>query len=56
MMLGFSMVLPYVTGYLSTTLGFAASMVGLVLGLRTFSQQGLGVIGGSWRTIVATNR
>ena len=46
MMLGFSMVLPYVTGYLSTTLGFAASMVGLVLGLRTFSQQGLGVIGG----------
>ena len=46
MMLGFSMLLPYVTGYLSTTLGFAASMVGLVLGLRTFSQQGLGVIGG----------
>jgi MFS family permease len=46
MMLGFSMLLPYLTGYLSTTLGFAVWMVGLVLGLRTFSQQGLGVIGG----------
>ena len=45
-MLSFSMLMPYLTGYLSTALGFAAWMVGLVLGLRTFSQQGLGVIGG----------
>jgi MFS family permease len=45
-MLGFSMLMPYLTGYLSTTLGLAAWMVGLVLGLRTFSQQGLCMIGG----------
>jgi MFS family permease len=45
-MLGFSMLMPYLASYLSTTLGFAAWMVGLVLGLRTFSQQGLSVMGG----------
>src|ERR671915_2490625 len=46
-MTGFSMLMPYVTGYLTTTLGFAAWTAGLVLGLRTFSQQGLSVIGGT---------
>jgi MFS family permease len=45
--IGFYMLMPYLTGYLSTTLGFTTSMVGLVLGLRTFSQQGLYVIGGA---------
>ena len=46
-MTGFSMLMPYLTGYLTTTLGFAAWTAGLVLGLRTFSQQGLSVIGGT---------
>jgi MFS family permease len=46
-MTGFSMLMPYLTGYLTTTLGFAAWIAGLVLGLRTFSQQGLCVIGGT---------
>jgi MFS family permease len=46
-MTGFSMLMPYVTGYLTTTLGFAAWVAGLVLGLRTFSQQGMSVIGGT---------
>jgi MFS family permease len=46
-MTGFSMLMPYLTGYLTTTLGFAAWIAGLVLGLRTFSQQGLSVIGGT---------
>ena len=46
-MIGFSMLMPYLTGYLTTTLGFAAWVAGLVLGLRTFSQQGLSVIGGT---------
>jgi MFS family permease len=46
-MIGFSMLMPYLTGYLTTTLGFAAWVAGLVLGLRTFSQQGLYVIGGT---------
>ena len=46
-MIGFSMLMPYLTGYLTTTLGLAAWVAGLVLGLRTFSQQGLSVIGGT---------
>jgi MFS family permease len=46
-MTGFSMLMPYLTGYLTTTLGFAAWVAGLVLGLRTFSQQGMSVIGGT---------
>jgi MFS family permease len=46
-MMGFSMLMPYLTGYLTTTLGFAAWVAGLVLGLRTFSQQGMSVIGGT---------
>jgi MFS family permease len=46
-MTGFSMLMPYLTGYLTTTLGFAAWVAGLVLGFRTFSQQGMSVIGGT---------
>src|SRR5919109_4795470 len=46
-MTGFSMLMPYLTGYLTTTLGLAAWVAGLVLGLRTFSQQGMSVIGGT---------
>jgi MFS family permease len=46
-MIGFSMVMPYLTGYLTTMLGLAAWVAGLVLGLRTFSHQGLSVIGGT---------
>lgn len=46
-MTGFTMLMPYLAGYLTTTLGLAVWLVGLVLGLRTFSQQGLGIIGGT---------
>lgn len=45
--LGFYMVLPYLAVYLSGDLGFGAWAVGLVLGVRAFSQQGLFVVGGS---------
>ncbi len=45
--LGFYMVLPYLAVYLGGELGFAAWAVGLVLGVRAFSQQGLFVVGGS---------
>jgi MFS family permease len=45
--IGFYMLMPYLSSYLGNTLGFAAWMVGLVLGMRTFSQQGLYVIGGT---------
>ncbi|NHC47233.1 MFS transporter [Motilibacter sp. K478] len=44
---GFFMVLPYLSVHLSDDLGLAAASVGLALGLRTFSQQGLFVVGGT---------
>lgn len=44
---GFYAVLPYLAQHLGTGLGMAGWLVGLVLGLRTFSQQGLFVVGGA---------
>ncbi len=44
---GFYMVLPYLATHLTENLALAGAVVGLVLGLRTFSQQGLFVIGGT---------
>lgn len=44
---GFYAVLPYLAAHLGTGLGMTGWLVGLVLGLRTFSQQGLFVIGGT---------
>jgi hypothetical protein len=53
---GFFMVLPYSSVYLARDLGLAASVVGLALGLRTFSQQGLFVVGGLSLTATASSR
>ncbi|MGW0735269.1 MDR family MFS transporter [Streptomyces sp. NPDC002851] len=44
---GFFAVLPYLSDHLGGGLGLAGWLVGLVLGLRTFSQQGLFVVGGA---------
>ncbi|GAA4541409.1 MFS transporter [Pseudonocardia xishanensis] len=44
---GFYMVLPYLAVHLIDDLALAGGTVGLVLGLRTFSQQGLFVVGGA---------
>jgi MFS family permease len=44
---GFYAVLPFLAEHLGTAIGMAGWMVGFVLGLRTFSQQGLFVVGGS---------
>ncbi|MEV8020361.1 MFS transporter [Streptomyces sp. NPDC086554] len=44
---GFFAVLPYLADHLSGSLGLGGWLVGLVLGLRTFSQQGLFVVGGA---------
>lgn len=44
---GFFMVLPYLSVHLARDLGLAAAVVGLALGLRTFCQQGLFVVGGA---------
>ena len=45
--LGFYMLMPYLAGYLSGSLGLAAWAVGLVLGVRNFSQQGMFIVGGT---------
>lgn len=45
--LGFYMLMPYLAGHLSGDLGLAAWTVGLVLGVRNLSQQGLFLIGGT---------
>ena len=45
--LGFYMLMPYLAGYLAGPLGLAAWAIGLVLGVRNFSQQGMFIIGGT---------
>jgi MFS family permease len=44
---GFFAVLPFLAGHLGDAVGMAGWLVGFVLGLRTFSQQGLFVVGGA---------
>ncbi|MFZ3561801.1 MULTISPECIES: MFS transporter [unclassified Streptomyces] len=45
--LAFYMLMPYLAAHLSGALGLAAWAVGLVLGVRNFSQQGMFLIGGT---------
>ncbi|MBO3736583.1 MFS transporter [Actinoplanes sp. NEAU-H7] len=45
--IGFYMLMPYLAGHLSGTLALAAWAVGLILGARNLSQQGMFLIGGS---------
>ncbi|MGW3352193.1 MFS transporter, partial [Nonomuraea rubra] len=45
--LGFYMLMPYLAQHLSTGAGLAAWAIGLVLGLRNLSQQGMFLIGGT---------
>ncbi|MFE0654632.1 MFS transporter [Streptomyces sp. NPDC059534] len=45
--LGFYMLMPYLAQHLSSTLGIAAWAVGLILGVRNFSQQGMFLFGGT---------
>ncbi|MGQ0773764.1 MAG: MDR family MFS transporter [Pseudonocardiales bacterium] len=45
--LGFYLLMPYLANHLSGGLGMAAWTVGLVLGVRTLSQQGLFLLGGT---------
>lgn len=44
--LGFYMLIPFLAGYLTDNLLLSASLVGVVLGVRSFCQQGLFLIGG----------
>lgn len=45
--IGFYMLIPYLAAHLSGDLGLATWLVGLILGVRNFSQQGMFLIGGS---------
>ncbi|MGC9438014.1 MDR family MFS transporter [Streptomyces sp. WG5] len=45
--IGFFAVLPFLSEHLGGAIGMAGWLVGFVLGLRTFSQQGLFVVGGA---------
>jgi MFS family permease len=45
--LGFYMLMPYLAAHLSGTLGLAGWIVGLILGVRNFSQQGMFLVGGT---------
>lgn len=45
--LGFYMLIPYLAAHLSGGLGLATWLVGLILGVRNFAQQGMFLIGGS---------
>ncbi|MEU6225310.1 MFS transporter [Streptomyces sp. NPDC047042] len=44
---GFYLLIPYLATHLSGDLGMSAAVVGIVLGVRNLSQQGLFIIGGS---------
>ncbi|MDI3420887.1 MDR family MFS transporter [Streptomyces luteolus] len=45
--LGFYMLMPYLAQHLSGSLGLAGWTVGLILGVRNFSQQGMFLVGGT---------
>lgn len=45
--LGFYMLMPYLAGYLAGPVGLAGWAIGLVMGIRNFSQQGMFLIGGT---------
>lgn len=44
---GFYLLIPYLATHLTENLGMSAAVVGVVLGVRNLSQQGLFIIGGS---------
>ncbi|MDB1086403.1 MFS transporter [Streptomyces sp. ACA25] len=45
--IGFYLLIPYLALHMSDDLGMSAALIGIVLGVRTLSQQGLFLIGGS---------
>ncbi|MFF4224489.1 MFS transporter [Streptomyces sp. L500] len=45
--IGFYLLMPFLAAYLEQGLGMSAALIGLVLGARNLSQQGLFILGGS---------
>jgi MFS family permease len=45
--IGFYMLIPFLAGYMANGLGLALWIVGLVIGIRSLSQQGASLVGGS---------
>jgi predicted MFS family arabinose efflux permease len=45
--IGFYMLIPYLAAYLAGEVGLAIWLVGLILGVRNFSQQGMFLVGGT---------
>jgi len=45
--IGFYMIVPFLAGYMAGDLGLALWVVGLILGIRTLSQQGMSLVGGA---------
>ncbi|PKW16582.1 MFS transporter [Saccharopolyspora spinosa] len=44
---GFYMLLPFLASYMSADLGYGAAVIGLLLGVRNLSQQGMYLVGGT---------
>lgn len=44
---GFYMLLPFLASYMTHNLGYSAAVVGLILGVRNLSQQGMFLVGGT---------
>lgn len=55
-MVGFYMVVPFLAAFMRDDLRLESAAIGLVLGLRTFSQQGLFVIGGAFADRLGARR
>lgn len=49
---GFYLVVPFLAAYLESDLRLGGALIGLILGLRTFSQQGLFFLGGAITDLV----
>ncbi|MCC7370824.1 MAG: MFS transporter [Chloroflexi bacterium] len=44
---GFYMLIPFLAGYMANSLGMTLTVVGLIVGIRSLSQQGASIVGGA---------
>lgn len=55
-MLGFYMVVPFLAVFMREDLALTSAAIGLVLGMRTFAQQGLFVVGGAFADMLGPRK